>query len=198
MHRTPNSFTEFWGEKKGMFREKQQKGMFQLEETWFVSWFRNVWRNLVTSVSKLTNITARKLHQTHGATLCFWGFWGIAPHLGSENTSSPGSLADPQYHKGSWTVLGHIYTPGRLTAGSPTNHAWKERKEVMIWTKPPGNDVPAVNLQGCMYFVFFWAFQCWPADFFKKSYTSCTRCPGPNRHKWRKKYPLFPWPKIEG
>ena len=74
MHRTPNGFTEFWGEKKGMFREKQQKGMFQFEEKWFVSRFRNVWRNLVTSVSKLTNITARKLHQTHGVTLCFWGF----------------------------------------------------------------------------------------------------------------------------
>ena len=39
--------------------------------------------------------------------------------------------------------------PGRWTAGSYSHHPWKERN--MIWTKPPGNYVPAVNLQGCTY-----------------------------------------------
>ena len=38
--------------------------------------------------------------------------------------------------------------PGRLTAGSPTAITHLERK--MIWTKPPGNDVQNVNLQGCI------------------------------------------------
>ena len=32
------------------------------------------------------------------------------------------------------------------TAGSPTNHPWKEGN--MIWTKPPGNYVPAVHFWG--------------------------------------------------
>ena len=32
----------------------------------------------------------------------------------------------------------------------PTNHPWKERK--MIWTKPPWNYVPALNLRGCTHF----------------------------------------------
>ena len=37
---------------------------------------------------------------------------------------------------------------GRLTAGSPTAIT-HEKKGKMIWTKPAGNYVPAVNLQGC-------------------------------------------------
>ena len=37
--------------------------------------------------------------------------------------------------------------PGRLTAGTNSHHPWKEWK--MIWTKPPGNYVQNVNLQGC-------------------------------------------------
>ena len=101
-HRTPKGFTEFWGEKNGMFRRNHKKGCSNLKKD---ALFRNVWRNLLTSVSN-DNILERiyYIHQKKGATLWFWGFWGIAPHLGSENTSSPGSLADPQYHKGRWIV----------------------------------------------------------------------------------------------
>ena len=39
--------------------------------------------------------------------------------------------------------------PGRLSAGSPTNHPFKERK-IIFQTKPPGNYVQHVNLQGCI------------------------------------------------
>ena len=45
--------------------------------------------------------------------------------------------------------------PGRFTAGSPTNHPWKERK--MIWTKPPwghgtqpGKSSGVYDFFGCM------------------------------------------------
>ena len=38
--------------------------------------------------------------------------------------------------------------PGRWTHGTYSHLLWKERK--MIWTKPPQNYVPAVNLQGCI------------------------------------------------
>ena len=48
--------------------------------------------------------------------------------------------------------MNYCYTLEDLTAGSPTNHPWKERK--IIWSKPPGNYVPAVNLQGCKSFFF--------------------------------------------
>ena len=43
------------------------------------------------------------------------------------------------------------YTRRRLTAGSPTAVTHFGRK--MIWTKPPWNYVPAVNLQGCTPFI---------------------------------------------
>ena len=43
-------------------------------------------------------------------------------------------------------VLGKVVHPGRWTAGTYSHHPWKERK--MIWTKPPGNYVQNVNLQG--------------------------------------------------
>ena len=41
--------------------------------------------------------------------------------------------------------------PRRSTAGTYSHHPWKERN-MIIWTKPPGNYVQNVNLQGCMYF----------------------------------------------
>ena len=44
-------------------------------------------------------------------------------------------------------LVNYCYTLEDVTAASPTNHPWKERK--IIWSKPPGNYVPAVNLQGC-------------------------------------------------
>ena len=47
-----------------------------------------------------------------------------------------------------------IVHPWRLTAGTYSHHPWKERK--MIWTKPPGNYVPAVNLQGCIGMRQWW------------------------------------------
>ena len=49
----------------------------------------------------------------------------------------------------------YIFTPWKISGGTPTNPPYKKRN--MIWTKPPGNYVPAVNLQGCSTcFFFFW------------------------------------------
>ena len=53
--RTPNGFTEFWGEKNGMFRRNHKKGCSNLKKD---ALFRNVWRNLLTSVSNV-NILER-------------------------------------------------------------------------------------------------------------------------------------------
>ena len=62
--------------------------------------------------------------------------------------------------------------PGRLTAGTYSHHPCKERK--MIWTKPPGNYVPAVNLHGCSdiwksitFIPSTWSrgFNAWPSPF---------------------------------
>ena len=57
------------------------------------------------------------------------------------------------YSKGIWKTRDHhvisrnlLVHPGRLTAGTYSHHPWKERK--MIWTKPPGNYVPAIILPG--------------------------------------------------
>ena len=53
---------------------------------------------------------------------------------------------------GFWVLLFNC-TPWKING---TNHPWKARK--MIWTKPPGNYVPAVNLQGCIMFGLPWSF----------------------------------------
>ena len=55
--------------------------------------------------------------------------------------SSIGSLPHP-----SSSMRKH---PGRLTAGTYSHHTLK-RKENDLFTKPPGNYVPAVNLQRCI------------------------------------------------
>jgi len=55
-----------------------------------------------------------------------------------------------------WSTRGSWH-PGRWTAGTYSPQPWKERK--LIWTKPPGNYVPAVNLQGSLNYIklpIFW------------------------------------------
>ena len=75
----------------------------------------------------------------------FWGYHHLRKHPSVGISAFVGS----QFH---WRIpflfehRNRVH-PGRLTAGSPTHHPWKERK--MIWTFHLHEDyVPAVNLQG--------------------------------------------------
>ena len=54
--------------------------------------------------------------------------------------------------RGKLLVSGRVH-PGRLMAGTYNHNPFLTRK--MISTKPPGNYVPAVNLQACKSFCFF-------------------------------------------
>ena len=53
---------------------------------------------------------------------------------------------------GKLLVSGRVH-PGRLMAGTYSHHPFLTRK--MISTKPPGNYVPAANLQACKSYCFF-------------------------------------------